>query len=73
MNITTALILSLKHILSISEVRIKRKYETQVLNLERKLNEELNKEIPYNNVVDNINDELCAITVSISGTRTSNS
>ena len=73
MNITTALILSLKHILSISEVKIKRKYETQVLNLERKLNEELNKEIPYNNVVDNINDELCAITVSISGTRASNS
>jgi hypothetical protein len=67
MNITAALILSLKHILSISEVKIKRKYETQ-----RKLNEELNKEIPYNNVVDNINDELCAITVSISGTRASN-
>ncbi len=68
MNITTALILSLKHILSISETTIKRKYETQVLNLERKLNYELNKDIPYNNVIDNINDELCAITVSISDT-----
>lgn len=68
MNITQALLISLKHILSISEIKIKRKYEVQILELERKLDYELNKDRPYNNVIDNINDELCNITLSISNT-----
>lgn len=66
MSTSVALIMSLKYALSIGDVLIRRKYEKQVLMLERKLNAELNKDIPFNNVIDNINDELCAITVSIS-------
>ena len=66
MSTSVALIMSLKYALSIGDVLIRRKYEKQVLNLERKLNAELNKDKPYNNVIDNINDELCAITLSIS-------
>jgi len=66
MSTSVALIMSLKYALSIGDVLIRRKYEKQVLNLERRLNAELNKDKPYNNVIDNINDELCAITLSIS-------
>lgn len=66
MTTSAALILSLKHILSISDTLLQTKYERKVLDLERRLNVQLNKAIPYNNVIDNINDELCAIAVSIS-------
>lgn len=66
MSTSAALIMSLKYALSIGDVLLRTKYERKVLALERRLNAELNKDIPYNNVIDNINDELCAITESIS-------
>ena len=66
MTTSAALIMSLKYALSIGDTLLRTKYERKVLELERKLNAELNKDVPYNNVIDNINDELCAITVSIS-------
>ena len=66
MSTSVALIMSLKYALSISDTLIKRKYERKVLDLERRLNAELNKDRPYNNIIDNIDDELCAITLSIS-------
>ena len=73
MTVSTALIMSLKYALSIGDTLLKTKYERKVLNLERNLNAELNKDIPFNNVIDNINDELCAITLSISDTGTKDS
>lgn len=68
MTVSSALIMSLKYALSIGDTLLKTKYERRVLDLERKLNAELNKDNPFNNVIDNINDELCAITLSISNT-----
>ena len=66
MTTATALIMSLKYALSIGDTLLRTKYERKVLSLERKLDDELNKDTPLNNVVDNIHDELCNITVSIS-------
>lgn len=66
MTTTQALIESLKFGLSIWNSKEKTKYVDKVVKLEGRLNEELNKDKPYNNVIDNINDELCAITKSVS-------
>lgn len=66
MNTSAALIMSLKYALSIGNTLLKTKYERKVLELERRLNAELNKDRPFNNVIDNINDELCTIAESIS-------
>lgn len=67
--LTTALIESLKFGLSLWNTKESNKYIDQVIKLERALNNELKKDKPYHNIIDNINDELCIITKSIQNFR----